>query len=100
MRADEAVIYGWQTSGNIDFLDTEEEGAVPGVGTTTTQAPLVQNGSGDVTIITDSAAVSSAIPVGGLGKDSSGSMMKRVFGKLKKNKPNSSSVMITSADLN
>lgn len=100
MRADEAVIYGWQTSGNVDFLDTEEEGAVPGVSAVSTQAPLVQNGSGDVTIITDSAAVSSAIPVGGLGKDSSGSMMKRVFGKLKKNKPNSSSVMITSADLN
>jgi hypothetical protein len=106
MRADEAVIYGWQsTETAIDILAADDEGAASGGsfttgGSTMTAAPRVKNGSGDVTIIADSAAVSSAIPVGGLGKDSSGSMMKRVFGKLKKNKANGSSVMITSADLN
>lgn len=105
MRADEAVIYGWQSTATaMDILAADDEGAASAVSVvtgaaTTTAAPRVKNRSGDVTIIADSAAVSSAIPVGGLGKDSSGSMMKRVFGKLKKNKTNGSSVMITSADL-
>lgn len=101
MRADEAIIYGWQKSLGasdeaLEELDDEDYSQSTGTSLPTS--------SGDVTITQDSTSGSpNSIPVGGFGKDSASSkkMMKRMFGKLKKNpKSSGPSVMITSADLN
>ena len=68
MRADEAVIYGWQSTATaMDILAADDEGAASAVSVvtgaaTTTAAPRVKNRSGDVTIIADSAAVAAPSP--------------------------------------
>lgn len=97
MRADEAILYGWQknlvaSEEALEELDDDE--TAPPV--QPPQQPEMQMQGSDA---------SSGIPVGGFGKDTAGAgsktMMKRVFGKLKKApKPAGTSVMITSADMN
>lgn len=100
MRADEAILYGWQKNlgGSEDALEDYEEDDVNVVN----DAEQPQAAAG-VTITSNQPSGSSAIPVGGFGKDqaSSKTIMKRVFGKLKKGpKATGPSVMITSADMN
>lgn len=111
MRADEAILYGWQkTMESSDSLEAyeEEDPMDPGLaGGNGEHHPLgfsantTARAAGPGVLITDTQA-SSSIPVGGLGKDAANSktMMKRVFGKLKKApKTTGPSVMITSADM-
>lgn len=102
MRADEAILYGWQKMLNASDEALEEmedeESYSSGLGS----GPAVTPGL-DANVTNESGALSNSIPVGGFGKDaaSSKTMMKRVFGKLKKGpKANGTSVMITSADMN
>lgn len=100
MRADEAILYGWQThSGSQGDHETVYEDANTLSSTTTRSAAIIS--TGDI-IVTGEGMSGGPIPVRGFGKDnntSSKKMMKRVFGKLKKGpKASGSSVMITSAD--
>lgn len=110
MRADEAILYGWQSSMNTPSQSTtashaeedyESGPATPGVHSSSGGG--VSNTGGDVVLTGEPGSSSSAIPAGGLGNDggSSKAIMKRVFSKLvKKEKKmhSSGSVMITSSD--